>query len=242
MSDDIKTLPHTLMRPGQRIVVSKELASSTYPAGTLGYSSIISPVGSSEYKLFCKQIVYIIRRGKSGKSRLEATAFMQPIYFFNNADFKKHVPKNKYNVLFKPSNDKLQKLLSLSGLEFTAWACAYISYLKNLNDTLDFRAKIWPTKKTHLLNIYLMSATLHYRMDPDVWLENNSSFMQKVRLIEDIRRMEALLYRSSLKYYTVINKIKMSSIQSLLTMFTNDHKFCTKKLLSDTAKSIAQTV
>lgn len=199
-----------LIKPGRRVIITDEKHSSTYPPGTLGYTSYIS---SSE-SLICRQSVYIIRRGKSGKNRLEAKQFYLPVYYFKDPKYISNIGTGTYYVLFRPEEDRIIDVSSMSPLDFIAWASAYIHYLKGLTNYTDYTARVWPTGRNHVFN-HLLQSVGSFNSNPDGWVEAYSNETVRRDTANKIRAFETKLYRCSLRYLYGIESIKISALSEV---------------------------
>lgn len=230
-------LTSMLLRPGIKAIITNEQASSTYPAGSIGYSSAIHMphIGT----LQCRQTMFIIRRGKSGKTRLEAKKFTVPIYLINDNTYKEHLQNGKCCVTFRQVPDAPSNLIEMPTLEFLAWAGAYVLYLKYLTRIADYSPNIWPKGRNHIFNIFLQICS-HYEDRQDDWLTTYGGLSSRNVLIAQIRSFEAQVYKCGCKYVKSISGIKRHALNIMLQLITAKTLPIKQKTINNTIKIMEQ--
>lgn len=202
-----------LLRAGIKVTVTDEHPSNMYPPGSVGYSSFIKT--PTLHQSLYKQLIYIVRRGKTGKERLEAKTFLLPVYLINNEKYSEILKQTGNYLIFRPEEPVVTNLTSLNTLEFLAWAGAYVAYLRNLVRYVDYSPTVWPKDKE--LNNFLHICE-HYKADAPEWLEVYGSNTSKLLLIKKIRSFEAELYRCGLKYMAGIRLTQKKAADWLLPL------------------------
>ena len=124
---DIETC---LLPPGSKFEVSESFGYMGLPKGSTGFVSRYSKHNDRDYVTMSASI---IKRGKSGKDRIECVNMnILPYYYPNDKDWMKaqanRIKGTKVFIINKVEKDK-KDLLALDVVEYVGWALAYANFL-----------------------------------------------------------------------------------------------------------------
>jgi lipopolysaccharide assembly outer membrane protein LptD (OstA) len=159
--------------------------------------------------------VSIIRKGKTGKDRIDVVNVLIPTFFNEemqeNEKYIKTLPLgSKYYIHIKPL-PMPNSLLSMSEIDLIGWSAAYVQYLKALIGHSS-HGYSWPEEKSNPLNVV---NGLHQRWDNDpiALLHLYASQEFKENLVNTVRSVEASLIKCLMAYqYNITHTIKAAAI------------------------------
>lgn len=208
-----------LYKPGTRIVVTPKSKNGSFPPGTTGFMSRIKTMANNPSVVAS---FAIIRKGKTGKDRLDINDMTFPLTeveepFFLNTVFGEN--RKGGPVSIKSSNSKNVDSNKLSTLEFLAWSISCVTYLKHISKSAKYT--FWPEANDHPLS-QIMRAKNKYYDEPDFYLEKVESAKYRSTIVNAIREMESQLVQAGKMYMATVSTLKQQSIQFVKQMAENE--------------------
>ena len=222
MSKDI--LQSCLFEAGAKFVISENIKDSTFGPGTVGFVSYIDGLDDS-YQNLAKITAAIIRRGKTGKERLDINHLFVPIFYFDNENFAKLMPKDTRKYYVHPERDLslAYPLMDMPDLDFVGWAAAMAIRLKKMNDSC--RHKKWPEEKANPLNT-VRRALDHFSEDPPEYLIKLANPDFRAAFVDECRQKSSAMIRVHLDFD--IRKLDVEVNAAEFLLFTNQGEFIPK--------------
>lgn len=205
-----------ILQPGTIFEVVSPTKSSTFGTGTLG---IISHVEGSSID-FPNVIYYnavIMRRGKTGKARLELNQISTPIFTLKCENIEYILPKVdcKSFVFINPKYDLIgESILKFENQLFLAWAYAYGKYLSRLH-TLTTKIQIWPSNGDHVLNV-INRLQNRFIDDHQAVIEACTTTQFRERTVAEVRHFETALAGCGIDYLYRIAYIEKCAMDTII--------------------------
>ena len=213
----ISMLYEGIVCPAERFKVSPLISNNIFKPGTLGFFSHYKRCLSNAHTLAEAKVV-VIRRGKSGKHRLDYNTLSFPTVFFADDTYiynylEKH-NSHPYTVVMEPAPMQNIKLKSLGRLDFLGWALAKVMFLRNI-DRNYMQYSFWPKKQTNILNIFKDSISQQGSERLEEFELMFAAPQSRLVAITAIREMESTLARAMSAY----NKNVVSSMRRCLNLY-----------------------
>jgi hypothetical protein len=205
-----------ILQPGTMFKVTSPTKDSTFGVGTLG---CISHVEGSD-RTFPNVIYYnvvIIRRGKTGKARLELSQISTPVFTPECENSEYILPKTdcKGFVFVEYRHDLIGKsILKFEDQLFLAWAYAYTKYLSRLH-SLTTKVQIWPHNEDHILNTIDRLQT-KFVDDSQTTIETYTTTQFRKKAVVETRHFEAMLAGCGIDYLCRTMRIKKGAINTIV--------------------------
>lgn len=218
-------MKNNLFRTGQKFTVVEPSEDSTYPVGSTGFMSFVERHDQSYMNLAQVRTV-MVRRGKTGKERIEHPRMYFPIFPIDAEPFKKAMPDKgmrKGYVFVQPEEPNLADIMTLDDVDFLGWSISYVRMLRNAVENCKHHQ--WPGSKNHLFN-KLMRANEYFDDDPEAIKATLASVDSRNEFLAEVRPFTTSLVR------VMINKA-VARAEMLLTAaefldFTNSGEFIPK--------------
>jgi hypothetical protein len=204
-------LTSQIFNTGTKFVVMEETKDSTFGPGTTGFISFVKG-----YDQDFSNVVYlntvVIRRGKSGKKRIDNSELSTPIFDFKDENLAKVMPeeKRRYYVHIEPVLPYEDTVQNMSDIDFLGWAHAQTRYVYKLS-TRAKHISVWPEDSGNFLN-KILNLGDHFSEDMDDAFTNNASREQFTR---SIRTLESTLVKSALLYMCKVSELEKRAINDL---------------------------
>lgn len=204
-----------IVRPGTMFEVIKPTKDNIFGIGTVGFVGYVKGQDQDFPNVIFYKVV-IIRRGKSGKARLEYGEISVPIFLPEYKNSKSIFPKinRKHFVFVNTSVDLMPKKISeFNNHSFLGWVTAWGCFLNKLHTTVK-RIKIWPFDSDHTLNI-IRELPNKFIENPAHVIKNYTSHAFKTTAVIEIRLFESTLSRCAMEYLCKTTYIEHNAIINL---------------------------
>jgi hypothetical protein len=196
---------------GTKFVVMDDTKDGTFGPGTIGFISFVKG-HDQDYSNVIYINTVIVKRGKTGKKRIDNNELSTPIFDFKDENLSKVMPeeKRRYYVHIEqvlPYEDNVQRM---SDIDFLGWAYAQTLYVYKLSS----RAKhvgVWPSDPEHFLNKMLHIGD-YFSDDMD---DTFTSIAFREKFARGIRSLESTLVKSSLLYMYKVAELEKKAITDL---------------------------
>lgn len=190
-----------ILGPGTRCVVNTLIKNGTFKPGTVGFfSHYRRSVVDNNAIVECK--IVTIRRGKSGKARLDYNSMHLPTIFLDEKGYKGFhdgyltLPMH---MVFQADPLVETRVLKLKDLDFLAWALSKIMYLRNL-DRNYVNYSFWPKHPANLLNKFKDVVSQQGSGRLDEFLVVYTQEVARIDIVADIRGIETTLAGAIVAY------------------------------------------
>lgn len=229
---DKQSLSSNILYTGNKFVVTEKTVDGTFRPGTTGIVSYIKGIDTG-----CSNVVYltavILKRGKTGKSRIDLEQVSTPIFSFKTMDSSEVMPdkKRKRYIFAEPDVQIYRTVHEMESLEFLGWASAWALYLQKLSKcTKPFC--IWPKKSGDLMNKMLNISSYWYE-NAKYTIEDFCSHQQRDRFVKQMRTLESTLINCSLSYMIKVTESEVHAADYLIH-YNNKAKICNEEVLYNT--------
>lgn len=192
-------LENLLVKPATKIqVIDGSVTDTTFLPETLGFVSYIKGSGNGNNLMTCQTV--ILRRGKSGRPRLDWSTLITPV-FYNAKSIIEIMGLNiKYSVLIEKLPVE-SDITIMTDADFLGWITSKTLFLHHLTQNYGKNGgKItWPMGKHHILNA-ILAIPRNFDGDPDYIRELYRNTDKRAECIFNIRQMEVKLVQYIAKY------------------------------------------
>lgn len=238
----MKALKSNILSPGTKFVVTDNTVDGTFGPGTTGFISYVKGI-DQDYPNVIYLDVSVIKRGKTGKDRLDSSEISTPIFLIDDDEIKQFMPdeKRKYYVYINPIEVTID-LMSFCDLDFLAWAMSYARYISKLSSKVK-NFPTWPSDPNNILNTMLHMG--EYFTDDAVFMMNTyASESSRHNFIKNIRSVESMLVRNSVNYMSKTATLEFGAVkyiyQHTLDKFKNDLMILTYNYFEQKKSVISQ--
>ena len=222
----MELLQSGILNTGTKFTISDRVKNPTHIPGTVGFISYFGRLDDS-YQNVINVTVVLIRKGKTGKDRIEFSRLEIPIFTFDSEAFSKIMPtteNRKDFVYIEEEGNQYENLMDVSPLDFAGWATAMASKLKQMS--VKCKHSKWPSENKNPINKILRLPD-YFPEDPPVYLESHSNEEFRELFLGNARSM----YSSMVKIHldSDRSKVKCELNASEFLEFTNKGKFLEKK-------------
>lgn len=220
---------------GTKFMVTDESVDGTVGPGTTGFVSLVKGQDQDfENVLYLSTV--IIRRGKSGKERLEIVDISTPVFDIDNNWPKDKMPDEKRrNYVHINPMPMAHNIMILGNIDMIGYGLAYGRLLTKLISRVSGpQAKRFNSEKiinsfAHLNN--------YYADDPEGTVEKYSGDDVRDRFIRQARLAETSLTSYNLEYMYKVCQIENRAIRGLIDMKSDS---IPKGVLTKTAEAYAK--
>lgn len=225
-------LSSNILSTGNKFVITEKTTDGVFKPGTVGIVSYVKGIDTE-----CSNVAYftaiILKRGKTGKQRIDLEQISTPIFSFEKMGLSTVMPdkKRKRYLYMEPMPQAHHSIQSMSNLNYLGWALSWSCYLNQLAKcTKPFR--IWPKKNNDIMN-RILNIAIHWHEDRDSTIDMFCSIEKRKNFVEKMRMMEATLFNCSLLYMLKIAECEVKASEYLI--HNNDKiKTCDKEMLNST--------
>lgn len=208
-----KTTPLTsqIFNTGTKFIVTDDTKDSTFGPGTVGFVSYVKG-HDQDYPNVAYFNAAIIRRGKTGKKRIDFSEMSTPIFDFKDDNLVKVMPeeKRRYYVHIEPVLPYEDRVQRMSDIDFLGWAHSQARYVQKLS-TRAKHVAVWPSESASPLN-RILNMNENYSEDMDDSLTNAVS---REKFSKSIRMLESTLVKSALLYMCKVSEVEKRAIACL---------------------------
>lgn len=203
-----------IFNTGTKFIVNEKTSDGSFGPGTTGFISFVR----GKDRDFPNVVYYTainIKRGKSGKERLELIEISTPVFELEDEEMDSIIPDKKRRnfVRISPANMP-SSILEMSNIDFLGWAAAYTQCVCKIN-TKSNRVNAWPKGDGAILN-RMLNISSYYQEDPTYTKESYGGEGSRRDFINRIRMMESTLTKCSLSYMQKVAEIEFTAIRSIL--------------------------
>jgi hypothetical protein len=208
-----KTAPliSQIFNTGTKFIVTDDTKDSTFGPGTIGFVSYIKGP-DQDYPNVVYINAAIIRRGKTGKRRIDFSEMSTPAFDFKDDNLGKVMPeeKRRYYVHIEPVLPYEDRVQKMSDIDFLGWAHSQARYVQKLS-TKAKHVAVWPSESGSLLN-RILNVNENYSEDMDDSLTNSEA---REKFSKSVRMLESTLVKSALLYMCKVAEVEKRAISCL---------------------------
>lgn len=201
-------LVDNIFNTGTKFVVSDRCINTTYGPGTTGFVSYIEG-RNLKYGNIVHFFASIIRRGRTGKERIEIGTFYAPVFELKDEEFVELFPPNeelntnktKNYIHIEKVDDQIHEITEMENMNFCGWALAHATFAYKLHVQAN-PIKSWPNDKNNPLNIIyslfakpVPSETVEKAKELCSSIDFRKDFVSSVQLIKSALRNRYLRYK-----------------------------------------------
>lgn len=199
-----------LVGPAKRFVVSGDSTDTTFGPGSVGFISHIRG-GDTDFPNLIYVAASVIRRGKTGKERLEVAELCIPLFDSNDDTLKKFWPgeneKRKSLIRIEPPHsDTTVNISSMSDIEFLGWSNSVALFLEKLLSSSAKIKSILPEDQNELSRLVGLPERFGY--DPNEARAEYCSTKSRLGIVKTLRHIEPTFSRC-----VAIYRKKVASMQ-----------------------------
>lgn len=206
-------LTSQIFATGTKFVVTDETTDGTFGPGTTGFISYVKGRDQDYGNVFYYRAA-IIKRGKTGKERLDLADISTPVFELDKDAIGKIMPdeKRRYYVHLEPVV-MAQDVMEMSPMDFLGYSLAYSRWIRKLT-TRSKHVNAWPNDPNDILNTYVRMED-YYEEDPDYALDQFCNIDHRTSFMRKIRIMESTLVKCSLSYMHIVAGIETWALKEL---------------------------
>jgi len=211
-------LRSNILATGSKFIVDKTTTDSSFGPGSIGFISHVKGIDVDFKNVFFVSCS-LIRKGKSGKTRMDRCEMSMPIFDLSmiklNEDiiepFRQIMPeeKRKYYVHILPM-ENTRDVLKMTNEDFLGWLFSYAMFMKRLS-TKAKHIKPWPKENTILSRAQEIDS--YWSNHQASCIELFCPEMKRIEAVAELRKIENAFRRSSLSYLKKISEIEQGSIK-----------------------------
>ena len=199
-----------LVGPAKRFVVSGDSTDTTFGPGSVGFISHIRG-GDTDFPNLIYVAASVIRRGKTGKERLEIAELCIPLFDSNDDALKTFWPaeneKRKSLIRIEPPHSETTvNVSSMSDIEFLGWSNSVAVFLEKLLTSSAKIKSISPENQNELSRLVGLPERFGY--DPNETKTEYCSIKSRLAIVKTLRQIEPTFSRC-----VAIYRKKVASMQ-----------------------------
>lgn len=196
-------LKSQIFRVGTKFIVTENTKDSLFGPGTMGYISFVKGRDQDFSNVVYLKTV-MIRRGKTGKERLDSSEISTPIFELDGIGNIMPDEARRYYVHISPLPTDYMDVTEMQDIEFLGWMYANTLYINKLNTKAKYNS-LWPGEYDNVLNKILRINEGYLENPESIKAEYNDAHY-RAEIIDQIRSMESSLVRCAVAYlYRVAN-------------------------------------
>ena len=208
-----------LVGPARRFVVSGDSTDTTFGPGSVGFVSHIRG-GDTDFPNLIYVAASVIRRGKTGKERLEAAELCIPLFDSDDDALKKFWPaeneKRKSLIRIEPPNSSTKvHISSMSDIEFLGWSNSVALFLDKLLSASARIKSISPDNQNALSR--LVSLPERFGYDQNETKGEYCSAEHRLSIISTLRQIESAFSRCIAVYRKKVAGMQMDVAGHLIS-------------------------
>jgi len=215
-----------ILDTGTKFTISDRIKNPSHIPGSMGFVASLNGLDDS-YQNVVNISTILIRKGKTGKERLEYSRLRVPVFVFDSKNFAKILPtvENRSNFVYiDKEKDQHNNLMEVASLDFMGWATAMSNKLKLMASKC--KHSKWPSDNKNPINRMLRLPD-YFPEDPAGHIDIYGSSEFRSTFLNASRSM----YSSMVKIHLDMDKSKVTCElnASEFLEFTNKGKFLEKK-------------
>jgi hypothetical protein len=236
------TSSKNLLPPGTKFEVTSNICT-VFTCGTVGFMGYADNLDGGLNTLI-RCWASIVRRGKTGKERLETARLIMPLidaHELAEEDIKRYLVATELNRVkhfvqverIKPSK---YSLLEMPQHDYLGWLLAMLNYLYNISCSYSNRGiSVWPQVKDNILNNAIRHLGDYFSNDPEACYNEYASQGARVTMINELRRIGMIVTHAELSHRNHIIDLKKLAVNAASGIYDVGGK----KLFSSAAVSTA---
>lgn len=222
-NDYSKTFFSNMLATGAKFIVDDKTNDTAFGPGTTGFISYVKGT-DSDYENVFFAVCSIIRRGKTGKTRMDKGELSMPIFDVESIIEKEKIvdnpviienirqimpnEKRKYYVHIESLSNN-RNILEMSQEDYLGWLLAYSMYLKKLSTKAKY-LRVW-LKDNNIVDA-ATNIPIYWGEDQKNCIEVFCPEEQRLKMITELRRFELTYRQSALSYLKRISEIEKSAV------------------------------
>lgn len=221
MGEKVTPLESHIFRPGTKFRVTDKTTDGTFGPGSTGFTAFVKG-RDQDYPNVVYLSVSMIRRGKSGKNRLDRCEISTPIFDFEDEHLPKIMPneKRRYYVHVEALGKDCSTVLNMKDMDFLGWAYAQALYVYKLSSRAK-HYKPWPQSGDDLLN-RVLNLPEYYAEDSGYVRHEYCNTMLRETFVRRLRMIEAMLAKCGLAYMSKISDLESGAAYMLYNLREED--------------------
>lgn len=215
-----------ILDTGTKFIISDKIKNPSHIPGSIGFISYLSGLDDSYQNVVIMNTV-LIRKGKTGKERVEFCRLKIPVFIFDSENFVKILPtveSRKNFVYIDKEENQYDNLMEVTSLDFIGWAVAMSHRLKVM--TSKCKHSKWPSSNKNSINKMLRLPD-YFGEDPAGHLNFYENLEVRELFLNEARRMYSSVVKIHLDMDEAKVKCELNACEFL--EFTNKGKFLEKK-------------
>jgi hypothetical protein len=204
---------------------------SSFGPGTRGIMSYVRGYDSEKNNV-CYARFVALRRGKSGKMRMDFNELKFPIFVSTESDLSEtFIDKEKKFFVFIESRPLIcNNVIDLESHEFIGWSLAKVNFLAKVHRWVNHN--IWPKTKNNIIN-QIQRMPEVFEADPDQHLKRFEDVELRENLVDKIRQLECKMSRLILQHIIRVKEMEIKAIKTIISSKTGLKKELLEKAFSD---------
>ncbi|TET61130.1 MAG: hypothetical protein E3J47_05850 [Candidatus Stahlbacteria bacterium] len=222
----MELLQSGILDTGTKFTISDKIKNPSHIPGSVGFISSLGGLDDS-YQNVVSMNTVLIRKGKTGKDRIEICRLKMPVFTFDSENFAKILPtieNRKSFVYIDKEENQHNNLMEVTSLDFLGWSVAMSHRLRLMASRCKHNK--WPSSNKNPVNKILRLPD-YFREDPGGHLNFYENLEVRESFIDEAR----VMYSSMVKIHLDMDesKAKCELNASEFLEFTNKGKFLEKK-------------
>lgn len=219
-------LQSNIFDSGTKFTISDKVKNSSHIPGSMGFIAHLSGLDDS-YQNVANISAILIRKGKTGKERLEFCRLKIPIFVVDGENFAKILPtiesRRNFVHIDKETNQYVN-LMETTSLDFIGWGTAMANKLKLMSSRC--KHSKWPSSNKDPIN-KLLRLPEYFSEDPAINLEFYTNPEVRTIFLNEVRS----LYYSMVRIHLDLDESKVTCEINAAEFleYTNKGKFLEKK-------------
>lgn len=215
-----------ILDTGTKFTISDRIKNPTLIPGSIGFMSYLRGLDDS-YQNVANMNAVLIRKGKTGKERVEFCNLGIPIFTFQDKNFSKILPtiENRRSFVYIDKEEgQYNNLMEVTPLDFIGWATAMAGKLNLMSNKC--KHSKWPTASKNPINKILRIVD-YFPEDPPEHLNFFGSTEFRSSFLNEARSMYSMMVKIYLEMDGLKAKCELNASEFL--EFTNEGKFLEKQ-------------
>lgn len=222
----MELLQSGILDAGTKFMISNKIKNPSLIPGSIGFMSSLCGLDDSYQNVVSINTV-LIRKGKTGKERIETCRLKIPVFTFDSEKFVKILPtiENRRNFVYiDKEKNQHSNLMEVTSLNFLGWSVAMAHRLRLMSSKC--KHSKWPSSNKNPVN-KIHRLPDFFEEDP----EGHLNFYNNLEIRESFITEARSMYSSMVKIHLDMDesKVKCELNASEFLEFTNKGKFLEKK-------------
>ena len=208
-------LKNNILKPGTKFIVTPNSIDNCYGPGTTGFISFVKG-RDNKFPNVVYYDVTIVRRGKTGKERVETGELSAPIFDLKEfPDTKIEMPEPKRKFYVEIEKQDAACVTAMTAIDFLGWAVSQCQFLNKLNSRVN-QPVVWPKDPHHPANRVRTIVPSHFDEHPNKIKEEFTEKETRFDIVFKLRKLESLLIKCCLFYVVQTASVEQAAIQQMI--------------------------